>query len=341
MSGTELVCTGISKSFGTHNVLHDLNLTVAAGTLTAVLGASGSGKTTLLRLIMGFSRGDSGTIAIGDTLLSGHDAHVAPEARNIGYVAQEGALFPHLDVAGNVGFGLPRHERKSGRRVREVLALVGLDESLLSRKPGELSGGQQRRVALARALAPNPKVILLDEPFSGLDAHLRGETRDAVLRALRQQEVTTLLVTHDQAEALSLGREVAVLHDGRMAHIATPREVYESPADINVARFTGETVVLAGVASGSTVKCALGNLALRFPREGDVSVMLRPEQLRLGTGNAKGEVKAIEYFGRQTVVRVTLDDASEMKVGIAGGDIPEIGDEVTVSVHGPVMAYAS
>ena len=199
----ELVCASVAKSYGARAVLHDVDLVVPEGTLTAILGASGSGKTTLLRLVIGFIADHHGTIAVGGSVVSASGGlHVAPDKRAIGYVAQEGALFPHLTVAENVSFGLDRGARRHGARTAEALDLVGLGSSYAARRPHELSGGEQRRVGLARALAPKPWIVLLDEPFSGLDAHLRSETRAAVTTALEAEGATAVLVTHDQAEAL-------------------------------------------------------------------------------------------------------------------------------------------
>ena len=213
----------LHKSFGTHPVLTGLDLNVPAGSFTAILGSSGSGKTTLLRLLAGFDRPDRGVLKIGERVVDGAGVHVQPELRRIGYVPQEGGLFPHLTVAANVGFGLSRTARRG--RVRELLELVGLTD-LGRRYPHQLSGGQQQRVALARALAIEPEVVLLDEPFASLDAHLRASVREEVQRILRASATTTLLVTHDQDEALSLSDRVAVLRDGKIAQHATPQELY-------------------------------------------------------------------------------------------------------------------
>ena len=256
---TDLQCTAIAKRFGERTVLTGVNLSVAAGSITAILGSSGSGKTTLLRIVMGFIRADSGQVRIGDAIVvDAPGVHVVPQHRGVGYVAQEGALFPHLSVAQNVGFGLPRSARRSGQRVNEVLDMVGLSGEYAARRPSELSGGEQRRVSLARALAPRPKLVLLDEPFSALDAALRVETRAAVIRALAEEGTTGVLVTHDQAEALSMGTQVAVLRNGELVQTATPRDLYRTPVDLRVARFVGEAVILPGRAGHGTVDCALG-----------------------------------------------------------------------------------
>jgi iron(III) transport system ATP-binding protein len=338
-------------------VLHGVDLEVPAGTLTAILGASGSGKTTLLRVIVGSVAPDGGTVTVGDSVVAGAGRKpVPPDKRAIGYVAQEGALFPHLRVDENVGFGLPRAERKVATRIVEVLELVGLGADYGERRPHELSGGEQRRVALARALAPRPGLVLLDEPFSGLDAALRVETRDAVLRALTEEGSTAVMVTHDQAEALSMGREVAVLREGRLVQTAAPTDLYRTPADLEVARFVGEAVVLSGQSRGGVVTCALGDLEVRGGAEhaGPVQVMIRPEQVRAirpGAGHdsrggpgARGKparVLGLSCYGPDTVVRLGLLDPPAMSVVARTFDheVPDVGELVEVSVVGPVVTY--
>src|SRR4051812_1605948 len=314
----ELSCKGLAKSFGETVVLADVDLTVPQGTLTAILGASGSGKTTLLRVLIGFLAADGGTVTIGGSVVAeAGRVHVPPNKRAIGDVAQEGALFPPLTVAENVGFGLPRPERKRGSRIDEALALVGLDRRHADKQPHQLSGGEQRRVALARALAPRPALVLLDEPFSGLDPALRAETRTAVLEAMAGVGATGVLVTHDQAEAFSMGREVGVLRAGRLAQTAAPAVLYRTPADLDVARFVGEAVVLPGRLSSGMVTCALGTLPIRGPAlerpvgEGTVQVMIRPEQIRSGgeTG-VTARVVGRSFFGPDTILRLELADGS-------------------------------
>ncbi len=217
---SRISCRGISKRFGAYQVLADLDLEVPDGAVVTVLGESGSGKTTLLRVIAGFERPDAGTIVLDNEVVDSAGRFVPPDKRRIGFVAQEGNLFPHLTVAKNIAFGLSRGERDSGR-VDEMLRLVGLDE-LGARYPHELSGGQQQRVALARALAPRPRLVLLDEPFSSLDASLRSSLRFDVMRILREQQATTVFVTHDQSEALSVADLVGIMNRGRIAQFARP-----------------------------------------------------------------------------------------------------------------------
>jgi ABC-type Fe3+/spermidine/putrescine transport system ATPase subunit len=262
---TELKVQGLHKAFGSHPVLAGLDLTVPTGSLTAILGPSGSGKTTLLRVLAGFDQADAGSVRIGDTVVDGPGTHVPPERRRIGYVPQEGSLFPHLTVAANVGFGLPARERR-GPRVAALLASVGL-AGLGPRYPHQLSGGQQQRVALARALAIEPAVVLLDEPFASLDAHLRAAVRADVQEIFRAAGTTAILVTHDQDEALSMADRVAVLRGGRIAQYAPPQDLYIRPADPQLARFIGDANLLDGEfepsdAAGSGNAALAGDAAL-------------------------------------------------------------------------------
>jgi len=284
----QVAVTSLHKAFGAHPVLTGLDLEVRAGSLTAILGPSGSGKTTLLRLLAGFERADAGTISIGDGLVDGPGAYVPPERRRIGYVPQEGSLFPHLTVAANVGFGLSARERRGGR-VASMLELVGLG-GLGRRYPHQLSGGQQQRVALARALAIEPAVVLLDEPFASLDAHLRASVRADVQEIFRRAGTTAILVTHDQDEALSMADRVAALRDGVIAQYAAPEDLYCRPVDADLARFVGDANLLEGVLDGRLVKTLLGSLpldsaAVDLGPAGQVTVLIRPEQLELAAAD--------------------------------------------------------
>ena len=350
----ELRCQQIWASYGERDVLSGVGLVVQDGTLTAILGRSGSGKTTLLRVIMGFIAQRRGTVTVGERLVAqAGGVHLPPEKRSVGYVAQEGALYSHLSVGENVSFGLPRRERKASQRALEVLELVGLSRRYAGRRPHELSGGEQRRVALARALAPRPPLVLLDEPFSGLDAALRAETRAAVLSALASQGTTAVLVTHDQAEALSMGREVGVLISGRLIQTAAPAELYRNPATLDVARFVGEAVVLPGRAGEGIVACPLGDLPL-LDRDvvGPVETMIRPEQIEirrartgaLGSGGgATGIIAAVTartFYGPDSVVHLQLDGVpAPISARILGHDVPEPGERVELAVVGEVVAY--
>jgi iron(III) transport system ATP-binding protein len=335
----------LSKAFAGAPVLRRVDLEVASGSLVAVLGASGSGKTTLLRLLSGFERADSGVIEIDGQIVSGDGVQVPPERRRVGYVAQEGSLFPHLSVADNVAFGLPRAERRNRLKVEALLASVDLPTSYAARAPHQLSGGEQQRVALARALAPGPKLVLLDEPFSALDAALRVETRQAVSAALATSGATALLVTHDQSEALAMGLEVAVLRDGVLAQIATPEILYRQPVDIAMARFVGEAVVLPATVKGGVANCALGHLPVARPTlDGSSSVMVRPEQIRfLAKPDAdapRATVLSVTFYGHDASVLLELEaGATRIMSRVPGYRAPQPGDDVWLSVEGAVMAY--
>lgn len=344
----ELRCRGLSAFYGDREVLSSVDLVVPHATLTAILGASGSGKTTLLRVVMGFLAAHAGTVSVGDRVVADAPggAHIPPDKRAIGYVAQEGALFPHLTVGENVGFGLRRPERRRGSRIGEALDLVGLARSYHDRRPSELSGGEQRRVALARALAPRPAVVLLDEPFSGLDAALRAETRASVLEALAATDATAVLVTHDQAEALSTGREVAVLRDGRLVQTAPPDVLYRAPADLDVARFVGEAVVVPGDARGDRVECALGTLPVRGGAvDGRVRVMIRPEQIRIAPPEpgrrSAARIVGRSFYGPNTVLHLELvgGQGAALTARTFDGTGARVGDEVGLRVDGPVAVY--
>ncbi len=322
--GVELA--GLVKRLGGVLVIDDLSLAVSPGSLTVLLGPSGSGKSTLLRLISGLEAPDAGTVAIGPDMVAGGGAWVPPERRRIGMVFQDWALFPHLSVGANVAFGVPRVER-SAARIGETLALVGLAE-MADRPPHTLSGGQQQRVALARALAPRPDVLLLDEPFSNLDAALRRRLRTEVHQLLVSLEVTTVFVTHDQEEAFVLGDQVAVMRQGRIVQLGTPNELYRRPADRWIAGFVGEANLFRGQATGASASTVVGEIQLHDPHHGEVEVMLRPEQLRIISGG-DAVVELIEYHGHDATARVRLADGTSMKVRAAQLDVQR-GDRVTV-----------
>jgi iron(III) transport system ATP-binding protein len=344
---SSLTVTGLTRSFTGVPVLRGVHLHVPAGSFTALLGPSGCGKTTLLRIVAGFDEPDAGTVAVGDRVVAGGPGRDVPaRARGIGFVPQEGGLFPHLTVAGNIAFGLPRRQRRDGGRVRELLQLVGLDAALVDRSPHQLSGGQQQRVALARALAPAPSLVLLDEPFSSLDAALREETRAAVSAALAATGATAVLVTHDQAEALSMADQVAVMREGRLVQLTDPRTLYRSPQDLDVATFVGEAVVLDADVRGGTAHCALGAVPVDGGHpDGPARLLLRPEQLRLSApagapGAVVAQVGAVDFFGHDARVRLAVPGAGAVSARLEGGDLPSAGDQVAVTVRGPGVAFA-
>ncbi|TIC80431.1 ABC transporter ATP-binding protein [Nocardioides sp. GY 10113] len=348
---TGLIVSGLTKSFGTARVLDGVDLEVPGG-LTAVLGPSGCGKTTLLRMVAGFIDPDRGTITLGDRVVAGAGRAVPPRERRIGYVPQEGALFPHLDVAANVAFGLSGRRRPGGgrrearRRVAEMLDLVELPQALADRQPHELSGGQQQRVALARALAPRPDVVLLDEPFSSLDAALREETGRGVARALRASGATAVLVTHDQGEALSLADQVAVMAAGRFVQVAPPAELYLEPATPAVASFVGGAALVRGRATAGLADCALGPVPVRGAAEGAVLLAVRPEQVAVTAsddpGSRSAEVLEVSFFGHDATVRVRVlngADAVEVTARVAADEVPAPGSRIGLRVIGDVLAF--
>lgn len=327
----------LSLSYGNQSVLTDLNLEANQGELTAVLGASGAGKSTLLRLIAGFETPTSGEIFIDSKLVSSSNEVVAPEKRGVGIVPQDSALFSHLSVSQNIGFGLPKG---SEARVKELLELVGLSD-YANRKPAQLSGGQAQRVALARALAPRPKLILLDEPFSALDAELRGRLREDVRAVLKAENASAILVTHDQEEALSLADRVAVMRDGRVIQAGSPTEIYNAPADLGIATFLGDSILVDGRVEGDKVITALGKLsALNSISEGQVGVVaIRSENFYLQP-NPTGDSEVIGrvFFGHDAVVEVQTPKL-KIRARSNGPFAPEVGMRVTVWVRGAVNFY--
>jgi iron(III) transport system ATP-binding protein len=306
---------GLAKSFNANTVLHDIDLDLQPGTTTAVVGSSGCGKTTLLRLIAGFETPDAGTITIDGRQVASTENAVAPHRRSVGYVAQDGALFPHLTVGQNIAYGLRGTARDEVRaRVSELLETVSLDASYASRRPHQLSGGQQQRVALARALARHPVLMLLDEPFSALDTGLRAATRKAVAGLLSDAGVTTLLVTHDQEEALSIADRVAVMRDGHFTQVGSPQHVYRQPTDRFTAEFLGDCISLPCTVTSGLADCALGRIPVQAD-DGPATLVLRPEQLvatvvsdseRL---DGVGTVIATEFLGHD--VLLTIDPAGD------------------------------
>ena len=339
MPGSDLAidARGVEKAFGRTRAVDGATLHVDRGELVALLGPSGSGKTTLLRAIAGFEQPDAGTVAIGGRPVAGGGAWVEPEHRRIGMVFQDGALFPHLTVAANVGFGATRRER-----VGECLELVGLSARARS-YPHELSGGERQRIALARALAADPEVVLLDEPFAALDAGLRDSLRLQVAEILRSAGTSALLVTHDQAEALSLAGTVAVMRDGRVEQVGTPEEIYERPRTRWLAEFLGEADVLPGTAAGGIVECELGRFGADRALAGPVDVVIRPESVAIGSvparePNAEAVVVARSFYGHDQLVHLELPSGRRLRSRRLGFPAWHQGDRVRVWIDGPVSA---
>ena len=314
---TILEVKGLAKSFHANTVLHDIDLDLQSGTTTAVVGSSGCGKTTLLRLIAGFEAPDAGTITIDGRQVASPESAVAPHRRGVGYVAQDGALFPHLTVGQNIAYGLRGTARGEVRaRVSELLESVSLDASYASRRPHQLSGGQQQRVALARALARHPVLMLLDEPFSALDTGLRASTRKTVAGLLTNAGVTTLLVTHDQEEAMSIADQVAVMRDGRFTQVGSPQQVYRHPIDRFTAEFLGDCISLPCTVASGVADCVLGRIPVQGPTaDGPATVVLRPEQLVATVVSDSerldrvGTVIAADFLGHD--VLLTIDPAGD------------------------------
>ena len=344
----QVAVTGLDKAFGAHQVLTGVDLEVPAGSLTAILGPSGSGKTTLLRLMAGFERADAGTIGIGDVLVDGPGVYVPPERRRIGYVPQEGSLFPHLTVAGNVGFGLTARERRGGK-VDGLLETVGLG-GFGRRYPHQLSGGQQQRVALARALAIEPAVVLLDEPFASLDAHLRASVRADVQEIFRRAGTTAVLVTHDQDEALSIADWVAALRDGKIAQCAAPEDLYRRPADPELASFIGAANLLEGVLARRHRKDAARQPAAqprrhqpgaRGPGNGPDPAGTNRHRAERGWRDGSRNLLRLPRARRRAArpARGHDAEAQPIVVRVTGGPHPPVGSPVTLQARGPVFAW--
>jgi iron(III) transport system ATP-binding protein len=321
----------VSKRFGETRAVSKASLCVDRGEVVALLGPSGCGKTTLLRLVAGFERPDEGTVAVAGHSVAGPGTWVAPESRRVGMVFQDYALFPHLTVAANVGFGLPRRERAT--RVPKLLEIVGL-AGLDRRYPHELSGGQQQRVALARALAPAPELVLLDEPWSNVDPFLRETLRAEVVEIIRPLGVTVLLVTHDREEAFSLADRIALMRDGTIVQEGSAEELYFAPASRWAAEFVGAANVLAGPVVGGQVETPLGV----FPANGastrtEAQVLVRPELLELEPSTSgPAEVVAREFRGHDVFYRVLLDGV-ELVSQRPSTEVVDLGSRVSIRVH--------
>ncbi|WP_135534515.1 ABC transporter ATP-binding protein [Halostella pelagica] len=339
---TVLELDGVCKTYGDERVIDDLSLSVTDGEILTLLGPSGCGKTTTLRLIAGLERPDSGEVLLDGAPVAGNGDFVAPEQRGVGVVFQEFALFPHMTAEENIAFGLkdaPESERED--RVDEMLDLVGLDAHRDSH-PDELSGGQQQRVALARSLAPEPEMLLLDEPFSNLDVDLRVEMREEVRRILKDAGVTAISVTHDQEEALSISDRVAVMNDGRIEQIDRPEQVFQHPESRFVAGFLGHASFLSGFVTGDEVETGLGTLSrdrihgLAEEYDGTkLDVLARPDDLTASPApgdQSDGEVVHRRYLGPTVLYRVELDNGDVLECMHDHTDQVAVGTRVAVEL---------
>lgn len=319
----------VTKSYGSEVVLSDFNLDVWNGSIVGILGISGSGKTTALRLLAGFDKPDSGIIEMRNKVISSEETFLPPEERNVGMVFQDYALFPHLNVEKNISFGLSRDEIKSGR-LEEVLSMCNL-ETYRNKFPQELSGGQQQRVSLARALAPKPEVILLDEPFTSLDAHMARDLREEVVSLLRQTETTAIIVTHDQEEALSVCDVVSVLENGSVIQSATPQEIYLNPVSQTVANSVGDPNILKGFSVDGRVETSLGTFVTAY--NGALDVSIRPECIELLL-DSEGSyvVKECTFYGHDQVISFQNSKGEVFRARSLPNTIYEAGDKVNINI---------
>ena len=319
----------VTKSYGSEIVLSDFNLDVWNGSIVGILGISGSGKTTALRLLAGFDKPDTGIIEMRNRVISSEDTFLPPEERNVGMVFQDYALFPHLNVEKNISFGLSRDEIKSGR-LEEVLSMCNL-ENYRNKFPQELSGGQQQRVSLARALAPKPEVILLDEPFTSLDAHMARDLREEVVSLLRQTETTAIIVTHDQEEALSVCDVVSVLENGSVIQSATPQEIYLNPVSQTVANSVGDPNILKGFSVDGRVETSLGTFVTAY--NGALDVSIRPECIELLL-DSEGSyvVKECTFYGHDQVISFQNSKGEVFRARSLPNTIYEAGDKVNINI---------
>ena len=346
---TSLDVSHLTVNFGDRTVIDDLSFNLKEGEIASLLGPSGCGKTTLLRAIAGLLQPREGTIRFGSQLVGVSTVVLPPHKRRTGYVPQQGALFPHLNVAKNIAFGLDKKElsaQEINTTVSEMLSLIGMS-GFENQMPTELSGGQQTRVALARALAVKPKMVLLDEPFSALDAELRNELRSEVVALLRKQGTTAILVTHDREEALVSSDKVVLMREGKIAQYGTPEEVYESPVSPSVAVSTGDALILNAeqAGDGSTRYAISANESTsKIAMLSNGYVVIRPEEISVSKNSEQGiagTLIQLDYYGHDAMLVVKLSNSSEIiRARVAGPMDFEVGDTVSVEHRGPIRFFA-
>ncbi|MEY1555089.1 ABC transporter ATP-binding protein [Yoonia sp. R2331] len=346
MKTPRLQITQLTKAFNGRRIVDDIDLTVMPGQVTCLLGPSGCGKSTTLRMIAGVEMQDSGTIHVDGELICDTVHRIPPEARGIGLMFQDFALFPHLTVAQNVGFGLPKSERAA--RIKDLLAKVGMSRHI-DRFPHELSGGEQQRVALARALAPKPGIMLMDEPFSGLDDRLRDDIRDETLDVLKEEGTAVLLVTHEPAEAMRMADEIALMRNGRIVQRGAPYNIYNAPVDLLAASFFSDINVIHGKVQGALTETPFGQfLAPGVPDGTEVDICIRPQHLKIdfdraGRGPsptpvegtpARGVVLRARYMGKESLVEFKMDyDGSVLRALVPSVFLPQRGTALWLMIR--------
>jgi iron(III) transport system ATP-binding protein len=338
----------LTVNFGSRNVLADLSFSLAPGEIASLLGPSGCGKTTLLRAIAGLLQPSAGTIRLGTQLVGLSSVVLPAHKRQTGYVPQQGALFPHLNVARNIAFGLDKKiysKQEITAITQEMLALIGMS-GYENQMPTELSGGQQTRVALARALAVKPKMILLDEPFSALDAELRNELRTDVVALLRAQGTTAILVTHDREEALVSSDKVVLMRDGKIAQMGTPEDVYESPSSPSIAVSTGDALVLdAQKFSNGSISYAISPTVNQDAPSESGFVVIRPEEITINKAGAAGvpaTLIQLDYYGHDAMLVLKIaNDEKLIRARLSGAIDFKVGDTVSIDHQGPVRFFAT
>ena len=333
---TSLAFEGVAHAYGAVPTLRGLDLAVPAGAITCLLGPSGSGKTTLLRIAAGLEQEHAGTVRLGDREVGGPSTQLPPERRGIAYMFQDYALFPHMTVLTNVAFGLESLPRREARAVAGLaLERVRLSH-LADRYPHELSGGQQQRVALARALAPRPGVILMDEPFSGLDARLADDVRADTLSILRETGATALIVTHDAEEAMRLGDRIALLREGRLVQEGTTRDLYRAPVDLFAANFFSDLNVVEATLDGAVASSVLGEFAAPGLARGEGVVALRPaafDYVEDGEPDVAGRILARRFLGDGELFVVRIDGIDPLRIRLRDGTVPMDATRIGLSIR--------